>query len=85
MQEFSNFENLQFVKNIKFSIFQNMSFYYRDLRSKKKLLQFTQGITKNKNWQESENLNISQIFTLTRFLFGRDHFELNDYFLAKIG
>jgi hypothetical protein len=47
MQEFSNFENLQFVKNTKFSKFsQNLSFYYRDLRPKKKLLQFTQRITK---------------------------------------
>jgi hypothetical protein len=47
MQEFSNFENLQFVKNTKFSKFsQNLSFYYRDLRPKKKLLQFTQKITK---------------------------------------
>jgi hypothetical protein len=47
MQEFSNFENLQFVKNTKFSKFsENLSFYYRDLRPKKKLLQFTQRITK---------------------------------------
>jgi hypothetical protein len=47
MQEFFNFENLQFVKNTKFSKFsQNLSFYYRDLRPKKKLLQFTQRITK---------------------------------------
>jgi hypothetical protein len=44
MQEFPNFENLQIVKNTKFS--QNMSFYYRDLRPKKKLLQFTQRLTK---------------------------------------
>jgi hypothetical protein len=48
MQEYSNFEKLQFVKNTKFSKFsQNLSFYYRDLRPKKKLLQFTQKITKN--------------------------------------
>jgi hypothetical protein len=47
MQEFSNFENFQFVKNTKFSKFsQNLSFYYRVLRTKKKLLQFTQRITK---------------------------------------
>jgi hypothetical protein len=47
MQEFSNFENLQFVKNTNFSKFsQNFSFYYRDLRPKKKLLQLTQRITK---------------------------------------
>jgi hypothetical protein len=47
MQEFSNFENLQFVKNTKFSKFsQNLSFYYRDLRPKIKLLQFIQRITK---------------------------------------
>jgi hypothetical protein len=47
MQEFSNFENLQFVKNTKFSKFsQNLNFYYRDLRPKKKLLQFAQRITK---------------------------------------
>jgi hypothetical protein len=47
MQEFSNFENLQFVKNTKFSkFFQNLSFYYRDLRLKTKLLQFIQRITK---------------------------------------
>jgi hypothetical protein len=56
MQEFSNFENFQFVKNTKFSKFsQNLSFYYRDLRPKKKLLQFTQRITK-KIWLESENM-----------------------------
>jgi hypothetical protein len=47
MQKFSNFENFQFVKNTKFSKFsQNLSFYYRDLRPKKKLLQFTQRIAK---------------------------------------
>jgi hypothetical protein len=47
MQEFSNFENFQCVKNTKFSKFsQNLSFYYKDLRPKKKLLQFTQRITK---------------------------------------
>jgi hypothetical protein len=47
MQEFSDFENLQFVKNTKFSKFtQNLNFYYRDLRPKKKLLQFTQRITR---------------------------------------
>jgi hypothetical protein len=47
MQDYSNFENLQFVKNTKFSKFsQNLSFYYRDLRPKKKMLQFTQRITK---------------------------------------
>jgi hypothetical protein len=47
MQEFSNFEIFQFVKNTKFSKFsQNLSFYFRDLRPKKKLLQFTQRITK---------------------------------------
>jgi hypothetical protein len=46
MQENSNFENLQFGKNTKFSKFsQNLSFYYRDLRPKKKLLQFSQRIT----------------------------------------
>jgi hypothetical protein len=49
MQEFTNFENLQFVKNTKCSKFsQNLSFYSRDLRPKKKLLQFTQRITKKK-------------------------------------
>jgi hypothetical protein len=49
MQEFSNFENFQIVKNTKFSKFsQNLSFYYRDLRPKKNLLQFTQKITKKK-------------------------------------
>jgi hypothetical protein len=47
MQEFSNFENFQFVNNTTFSKFsQNLSFYYKDLRPKKKLLQFTQRITK---------------------------------------
>jgi hypothetical protein len=47
MQEFSNFENFQFVKNTTFSKFsQNLSVNYRDLRPKKKLLQFTQRITK---------------------------------------
>jgi hypothetical protein len=47
MPEYSNFENLQFVKNTKFSKFsQILSFHYRDLRPKKKLLQFTQRITK---------------------------------------
>jgi hypothetical protein len=47
MQEFSDFENLQFVRNTKFSkSSQNLNFYYRDLRPKKKLLQFTQKITK---------------------------------------
>jgi hypothetical protein len=47
MQEIFNFENFQFVKNTKISKFsQNLSFYYRDLRPKKKLLQFTQRITK---------------------------------------
>jgi hypothetical protein len=36
MQEFSNFENFQFVKNTKFSKFsQNLSFYYRDLGTSK--------------------------------------------------
>jgi hypothetical protein len=49
MQEFSNFENFQLVKNTKFSKFsQNLSFYYRDVRPKKKLLQFTQRIAKKK-------------------------------------
>jgi hypothetical protein len=49
MQEFPDFENLQFVKNTKFSKFsQNFCFYYRDLRPKKKLLHFTQRITKKK-------------------------------------
>jgi hypothetical protein len=47
MQEFSNCENLQFVRNTKFSKFsQNLSFYYRDLRPQ--LLQFTERITKKK-------------------------------------
>jgi hypothetical protein len=47
MQKFSNFENFQFIKNTKFSKFsQNLSFYYRELRPKKNLLQFTQRITK---------------------------------------
>jgi hypothetical protein len=47
MQAFFNFENLQFVKNTIFpKCSQNLSFYYRDLRPKKKLLQFTQRITK---------------------------------------
>jgi hypothetical protein len=47
MQEFSNFKNLQFVKNTNFSKFsQNFRFNYRDLRPKKKLPQFTQKITK---------------------------------------
>jgi hypothetical protein len=41
--------NLQFVKNTKFSKFsQNLSFYYRDSCPKKKLIQFTQKITKKK-------------------------------------
>jgi hypothetical protein len=41
--------NLQFVKNTKFSKFsQNLSFYYRDLRPKKKMLQVTQRITRKK-------------------------------------
>jgi hypothetical protein len=53
MQEFSNFENFQFVKNTKFS--QNLNFYYRDLRPKKKLLQFAQEITKKKLSLELEN------------------------------
>jgi hypothetical protein len=49
MQEFSNFENLQFVKNTKFSKFsQNLNLSCRDLRPKKKMLQFTQRITKKK-------------------------------------
>jgi hypothetical protein len=74
MQDYSNFENLQFVKNTIFSKFsQNLSFYYRDLRPKKKLLQFTQRITKKKiGWNRrthgsgSENDWVfSQIFTLT--------------------
>jgi hypothetical protein len=47
MQEFSDLENLQFVRNTKFSKF-SQNFYYRDLRPKKKLLQFTQRITKKK-------------------------------------
>jgi hypothetical protein len=42
--EFSSFKNLRFVKNTKFS--QNLSFYYRELRPKKKLLNFKQRITK---------------------------------------
>jgi hypothetical protein len=47
MQEFLNFKNLQFFKNTKFSNFsQSLSFYFRDLRPKKKLLQFIQSITK---------------------------------------
>jgi hypothetical protein len=49
MQEFSNFKYFQFVKNTKFSKFsKNLSFYYRALRPKKKLLQFAQKITKKK-------------------------------------
>jgi hypothetical protein len=45
MQEFSNFENFQFVKNTKFSkFFQNLSFYYRDLRPKKSCYNFLAGI-----------------------------------------
>jgi hypothetical protein len=47
MQEFPNFQSLQFVKKTTFSKFsQNLSFYFRDLRPKKKLLQITQRITK---------------------------------------
>jgi hypothetical protein len=39
MQEFPNFQNLQFVKNTAFSKFsQNLSFYFKNLRPKKKLL-----------------------------------------------
>jgi hypothetical protein len=38
MQEFPNFQNLQFVKNTTFSkFFQNFSFYLSDLRPKKKV------------------------------------------------
>jgi uncharacterized membrane protein len=49
MQKFSNFENLKFVENTKFSKFsQNLSLYYRDFRPRKKLLQFTQRIIKKK-------------------------------------
>jgi hypothetical protein len=63
MQKFSIFENLQFVKNTKFSKFsQNLSFYYRDLSPKKKLLQFTQRITKKIGWNRSGWI-FSQIFT----------------------
>jgi hypothetical protein len=72
MQEFSNFENLQFVKNTKFSKFsQNLNFYYRDLRSKKKLLQFTQKIIKKLKLKSKTHGSgsgngwmFSQIFTL---------------------
>jgi hypothetical protein len=47
MQKFPNFQNLQFVKNTTFSKFsRNLSFYFRDLRPKKKLLQITYKITK---------------------------------------
>jgi hypothetical protein len=47
MQAFSNFENIQCIKNTNFSkCSQNLSFYYRNLGTKKKLLQFTQKITK---------------------------------------
>jgi hypothetical protein len=42
VQESPNFQNLKFVKNTSFSKFsQNLSFYLRDLRPKKKLLQIT--------------------------------------------
>jgi hypothetical protein len=42
MQEFPNFEDLQFFKNKTFSKFsENLSFYFRDLRSRKKLLECT--------------------------------------------
>jgi hypothetical protein len=47
MQEFPNFQNLKILNNTIFSKFsQNLSFYFRDLRSKKKLLQITWRITK---------------------------------------
>jgi hypothetical protein len=46
MQEIANFKNLQFFKNTIFSKFsQNLSFYFWDLRPKKKLLQISQRIT----------------------------------------
>jgi hypothetical protein len=45
MQEFPDFENLQFVKNTKFSKFsKKLSFYFRE-KFREKLLQFTQKIT----------------------------------------
>jgi hypothetical protein len=66
MQDYSNFENLQFVKNTKFSEFsQNLSFYYRDSRPKKKMLQFTQRISKKRTHGSGSGNDrvFSQIFT----------------------
>jgi hypothetical protein len=56
MQEFTNFENLQFVKNTKCSKFsQNLSFYYKDLRPKKKSCYNLHKESPKKIWLESEN------------------------------
>jgi hypothetical protein len=63
MQKISNFENFQFVKNTKFSKFsQNLNFYYRDLCPKKKLLQFTQRITKKNLAGIGEPVTVRELF-----------------------
>jgi hypothetical protein len=48
MQEFLNFQNLQFVKNTTFSKFsQNLSFYFRDLRPKESCYKLQKESPKN--------------------------------------